>query len=161
LPSRQLASLYAEQDRVDEAVEMFQAAISRDPENFVTINNFANFLVDQPNRHEEALEMARKAFKLAPKNPLVADTLGWAMHRTGSSKEAVPLLDFAAARLPDNPLVQYHRGVLQYAEGSLEAARTSLQKALDTGETFPGMDEARELLAKIEETLPEDQPPEP
>jgi Tfp pilus assembly protein PilF len=51
--------------------------------------------------------------------------------------------------VPKNPVFQYHLGMAYVAAGHLDAAKGSLQKALEDDPNFPDAVSARGALAKI------------
>ena len=61
--------------------------------------------------------------------PSFKDTLGWIYYQQGDYKNAIPLLEQAAAELPDRPLVRYHLGMSYIAIGELAKATEQLKKA--------------------------------
>ena len=153
IPSRQLGSLYSSMDRKAEAEECFMLALRRDPQDHITANNLANMLLGMRGREADALVYAKQAFKRAPKNALVADTLGWAYHLNGKDAEGRPLVASAVMRLPGNPMVQYHHGVLLYREGKYAAARACLRRALAIGREFEGLEAEIQRLETEKEQL--------
>ena len=64
------------------------------------LNEAARLLYAQ--RHGEAEELLRRAYKLAPNDPDVAMNLGGALIMTGKWSQAVALLESAVARHPSN-----------------------------------------------------------
>ncbi|MDH6122542.1 tetratricopeptide (TPR) repeat protein [Kitasatospora sp. GAS204A] len=81
---------------------------------------------------------------------LVADALGWALHRAGQDDEALDLLHQAAATGWHNPLFAYHRGAVEAALGRPEAA-DDLREALALNPHFSPYHAplARQLLAGL------------
>jgi tetratricopeptide (TPR) repeat protein len=67
----------------------------------------------------QALEQARS---LAPANPYVAANLAGLLRVQGRSADAVPLAQQASDQLPDEPLVQLNRWLLEQDLGGLEIA---------------------------------------
>ena len=62
--------------------------------------------------------------------PQFKDTLGWVNYRRGDFKAAVPLLEEAAAALPDLAVVHYHLGMGYVAVGQATRASEEFKKAL-------------------------------
>lgn len=81
---------------------------------------------------------------------LVADALGWALHRAGQDDEALDLLHQAAATGWHNPLFAYHRGAVEAALGRPQAA-DDLREALALNPHFSPYHAplARQLLAGL------------
>ncbi|MEV0530962.1 tetratricopeptide repeat protein [Kitasatospora sp. NPDC050463] len=84
------------------------------------------------------------------KSVLVADALGWALHRAGQDAEALGLLDQAAATGWHTASFAYHRGTVEAALGRPEAA-TDLRAALRLNPYFSPYHapQARQLLASL------------
>src|SRR5882762_6131072 len=86
---------------------------------------------------------------VGPGRPQVSDTLGWIFYRRGVHQRALALLKDSAAKLPSNPQVQYHLGMVSAQLGDKEAARQALSIAAASPAPFPGQDEARKALAAL------------
>jgi len=79
-----------------------------DTTNVILLNNAASVLIEQ-GRAAEAVPLARRALALAPKDPIVADTLGWALFKSGgSAEEAKALIQQAVQTMPGNPEIAEH-----------------------------------------------------
>jgi hypothetical protein len=63
---------------------------------------------------EVAVELARREWKHA-RSVIVADALGWALHRAGQNTEALTYARRAAATGWKNTLFRYHRGAIEQA----------------------------------------------
>jgi tetratricopeptide (TPR) repeat protein len=71
---------------------------------------------------EVALELARREWKHA-QSVIVADALGWALHRAGQNTEALTYARRAAATGWKNALFRYHRGAIEQALALPEGSR--------------------------------------
>lgn len=79
--------------RYDDALAVFENALSQKPNDVMMLNNLAYLLTENLQRPEEAVELARKAATLAPNNSLVLDTLGWSLFRAGETAPALTALE--------------------------------------------------------------------
>ncbi|MDG4866143.1 hypothetical protein P8605_49125, partial [Streptomyces sp. T-3] len=70
------------------------------------------------------------------KSVLVADALGWALHRAGRDAEALPYAQKAAGIGWRGAQFSYHRGEIERALGMREAARAHLGDALKLNAHF-------------------------
>ncbi len=131
------------------ARDAYEKSLKLSPENVVAMNNLAYLYLERLNQPDQAAEMARKARNLAPRDPAIADTLGWILYRKGDYEAAVPLLQESAEMLSNNAEVQYHLGMAHYRRGSEDDARTALGKAVSLPADFKGKDEARTRLASL------------
>lgn len=76
--------------------------------NVILLNNAASVLIEQ-ERAAEAVPLARRAMVLAPKDPIVLDTLGWALFKSGGSlAEARSLAQQASRAMPGNREIAEH-----------------------------------------------------
>ncbi len=76
--------------------------------NIILLNNAASVLIEQ-QRAAEAIPLARRALALAPKDPIVLDTLGWALFKSGGSlAEARSFAQQAAQTMPGNREISEH-----------------------------------------------------
>ena len=74
----------------------------------VVLNNAANVALKRGEKGR-ALQLARDAYALAPTDPQVKDTLGWAMLEGGGDKaRALTLLKEANAVAPGNLQIRWH-----------------------------------------------------
>jgi tetratricopeptide (TPR) repeat protein len=79
-----------------------------DGRNVMVLNNMA-YAQTMLGNHEAALGYAGKAMKLAPNNPSVLDTAGWAQFKSGKGRdEALRLLRRAAQLAPKNVTIRAH-----------------------------------------------------
>ena len=99
---------------------------------------------------ERALQQARAEWSQRT-SVHVADALAWALHRNGRDREALKIALRATSL--DSPEARFwiHRGTIEAALGMTDAARTHLQRGLDTD---PGLspwqrDAATATLAEI------------
>lgn len=81
---------------------------STDGRNVMVLNNFA-YAQSMLGNHAEAIDLADRALKLAPDNPSVLDTAGFARLRAGKDlATAKSLLRRAAQQAPQNSAIRAH-----------------------------------------------------
>ena len=83
-------------------------------------------------------------------NAYFLDTLGWIHHKLGNSGQAVHFIQQALVKAPEHPVVNYHLGLAYYKAGQTAEAKTHLQKAVASPKPFPGLDEAKSVLAQLQ-----------
>lgn len=122
-PSAQsLGRLFADGDAAMRAGNWAGAAASyeqvlaqTDGRNVVVLNNLAYAQLMLGN-HAKAVDSAMKALALAPGNPSVLDTAGWALFKSGKDRErALRLLRDATSRAPENLTIRAHLAEAQRA----------------------------------------------
>jgi tetratricopeptide (TPR) repeat protein len=147
-----LATTLSEAGEVDRAIQEYDALLRLNPRALVAANNLASLLTDQKGDQkslERALVIA-KDFETDAPNPYFLDTLGWVHHKLGNSGQALHFIQQAAAKAPDHPVVNYHLGLAYFKAGQTAEARTHLEKAVAAPKPFPGLDEAKSVLAQLQ-----------
>jgi tetratricopeptide (TPR) repeat protein len=145
-----LAALFERMGKPDEAMQMYDAALRKDPRADVAANNLAMLLItykkDQPSL-DRAKDLAQRFANSS--NGSFLDTYGWVLYKRGEGAAALAALQTAVAKTPDAPASLYHLGMAQASAGLSDAARDSLSRSLKSGKSFPGIDEAKSTLAKL------------
>lgn len=133
------------------AREAYEAGLKVQPDSHILLNNLAYVIAENLNQPEEARQYALKARQLAPKDPSVADTLGWIEYRRGQFPDALRLLTEAASDPLSKSIaeIQFHLGMTHYMMGEEGAAKTALQIAADSPRDFDGRNTARDFLAML------------
>lgn len=99
------------------AEQALKLAVQADPESGEVHLAVADFYVSQQYRVEKALPEAEEAVRLIGRTPTTLGTLGWGLHLTGRSAEALqPLLD-AVAMEPESALLRYRLGSVYESGG--------------------------------------------
>ncbi|MCK7546191.1 tetratricopeptide repeat protein [Marinobacter bryozoorum] len=89
-----------------EAIASYEAALGRQPDNAIALNNLAWLLRERDQ--QRAITLAEQARDLAPQSPPILDTYGWILHLAGRNKEAKPVLEEALALAPDSEEIKQH-----------------------------------------------------
>jgi putative PEP-CTERM system TPR-repeat lipoprotein len=123
----------------------FEEVLRRAPAHFVALNNLA--WLYQQQRDPRALPLAEQAYKQAPENPAIIDTLGWLLVEQGKFDRALPLLKDAAAKAPKSNEIRYHYGAALAKSGDKRGARAQLEPLLAEKE-FGERDAVKSLLVQ-------------
>jgi uncharacterized protein (TIGR03790 family) len=123
-----LALMYEENREYDKAIDRYRRVVAIEPQNAAVLNNLAYDLAEHQHTPKDALPLAERAYRLAA-IPVVADTLGWIQHLLGDDQAAAPLLERAAAAVPDNPEILVHAAFVHAAVNNLAKARQELDAA--------------------------------
>jgi cellulose synthase operon protein C len=130
------------------AVGQYEKLLEQSPDNAMLLNNLA-WLYSQLGE-ARALDLAERAHKLAPGNPMVADTLGWILHQRGNTARALDLIGKAAEAAPQVGEIRYHHAVLLAETGqranAIRVARAVLADAAAANYHEP----AQKLLDSLE-----------
>jgi len=151
VPSLMIKGIVLEQkgDKA-QARAAYEEILNINPRFAPAANNLAVLLAEQPGGDlEKALQLAQIAKEQSPEDPRISDTLGWILYKRGIHQRALALFKESAAKLPDNPEVQYHLGLAYLKTGEKENARSALAAAVRSPGDFPGKEEARKTLAGL------------
>lgn len=131
-----------------EAIDQYQRALRFAQNHIPTLNNLAYLYAEDNRDLSMALQLATKAYTLAPQDGFVQDTLGFVLLKNGKVQEAADALKRAAELLPDNPTVHYHLALALRQQGDRVKAVESLKKALQIG-YFPEAEQAKTMLSQL------------
>ncbi|BCA79476.1 XrtA/PEP-CTERM system TPR-repeat protein PrsT [Desulfuromonas sp. AOP6] len=143
-----LGALADRQGNKGAALDHYRQVLREEPGYTPALNNLAYLYADNYADKAEALELALKAFRNAPEDPGILDTLGYVLIKNSRFEEAILHLEKAAALLPENPTVCYHLGLAYSAAGKTGQAVAILRKAKELG-SFPEADKTDELLKRL------------
>ena len=137
----------------DGAIAQYQTMLDKDPSSLIVINNLASLLADHKT-DKASRDRAQSLVAPLRKSPIpqFKDTLGWVSYQNGNYREAIPLLEQAAAALQNDPDVHYHLGMAYIAAGQLAKAAEQLNLALGKG---PNDDLKKKIEAGLQATTKE------
>ena len=126
-----LASILELNEDYEAAISEYEYVLTQQPGSMIAANNLASMLSDH-RTDKASLERAQSLTASLRNSPVpqFKDTLGWVSYRRGDFKAAVPLLEEAAAALPDLAMVHYHLGMSYVAMGQATKAAEEFKKAL-------------------------------
>src|SRR5262249_50733792 len=115
-----LANTLELKEDYDGAIKEYESVLNNEPRSLVAANNLASLLADY-RTDKASLERAASVAASLQKSPVpqFKDTLGWIDYQKGDYQNAVPLLEQAAAALPNRALIHYHLGMSYIAAGQL------------------------------------------
>jgi uncharacterized protein HemY len=67
----------------------------------------------------------------------------------GHQDDALRVIQRAVSEAPQHPILNYHLGMAHFKAGHRLEAQVHLRKALNAKQPFPGMDEAKSVLAEV------------
>lgn len=126
----QLASSLEQSGIYQEAKDLYEGVLARDPSQDIAANNLANLLADEfetPENLERALTISSR-FKDSDQ-PYFVDTYGWVNYKMGNYEEARPALEKGAQIGAEVAIFHYHLAVLYTALEMSDQAANSLQTA--------------------------------
>jgi len=143
-----LADRYTQQKNWRATIETYLGMKNTAAANSPTVLNnlaYAYCEVGDPR----AMAAAARANQLAPGQPVVEDTYGWILVKTGRDpKRGLALLQAAVKGLPSDPNVRYHLGAAYKANGQNAEAVRELKTAL-AAPTLEDVAAAKALLTRL------------
>jgi tetratricopeptide (TPR) repeat protein len=144
-----VAMLLQLQNKPDEARKRYEKVLELNPRAPVAANNLAWMYSESGQSLDVALQMAQTAKAELPDQPDVSDTLGWIYCKKGLYSLGIPALVQSVEKQPKNPEYLFHLGFAYVKSGEQEKGRSMLERALATGTSFTGSDEAKRMLASL------------
>jgi tetratricopeptide (TPR) repeat protein len=144
------AVAYDKLENYEKARDTYEKLLSLNPDSALTLNNLAYLYGNRLNQLDRAVELARKARTLEATNAAIADTLGWILYKRAEYQEALPLLQEAAGKTPQDPEIWFHLGLTYYMMGQNNSARSALEKAVGAATDFPDKGEAQRRLSQLD-----------
>jgi tetratricopeptide (TPR) repeat protein len=149
-PVLMTALVYEQMKDYKAARDAYLKVLSLSSSSVLALNNLAYLYGEQFDQLDQAYDLAQKAHNLDLGNGRVADTLGWILYKRGDYPQALKLAQESAAKFADNPVIQFHLGMISYMTGQLDLARSALEKAAHNSAEFPEKAEAQRRLATLE-----------
>lgn len=143
-----LAELYMQRGEFANASKALEVLLSKVPNQPMLLNNLAN--VYDLLGDIRALDMAKKAYGLAPKSSDINDTYGWLLTKAGQAEKGLPLLREAHIRNSDNAEVRYHIAEALNKLGRRKEAFKELTETLRHQHPFPSIEKAKALKSQLE-----------
>ncbi len=128
------AMLAEKLNRLDAMEEDIRTVIKIKPDHAHAYNALGYTLVERGIRLDEAYQLIQKALSIAPGDPFIQDSLGWAQFKLGRQDDALVTLERAYAVRRD-PEIAAHLGEVMWRLGKRNEAILLLQNAL---KEFPG-----------------------
>jgi Tfp pilus assembly protein PilF len=142
-----LAEVYLADGQTRSAIEQYEIILQQNPKYMPAMNNLATAY--QQEKNPLALEYAEKAYKIAPDNPAIMDTLGWILVEQDNTGRGLPLLRKAVSLAPEVGEIRYHFAAGLVKAGDNSKARKELEILLSSDKGFPSREKAGTLLKQI------------
>ena len=144
---RTIAEAHLRARNLTAARTAFEHLLKLLPDDPYTLNNLAQTALRQNDK--AALGFAERAYAVRPNDPVVIDTLGWVLVRSGQLDRGLAYLRDARLRHATDPEIRYHLAAALQQSGRRTEAREELDYALQSGVNFDGIDEARKLKQEL------------
>ena len=126
------------------ASRQYRVLMEAQPNNPAMLNNLAWSLAQI--KDPKAIDFAEKAYKLAPEQPAIIDTLGWLLVGKGDTARGLELLKKANGLAPQNALIRLNLAKAMIKAGKKDDAKKELDELAKLGDKFPAQAEVATLL---------------
>ena len=116
-------------EKVDVLEADLRKVIKMKPDYAHAYNALGYTLAEKTDRLVEARDLIEKAYKLAPDDPFILDSLGWVFYRMGQVNVALKHLQTAYTARPD-PEIAAHLGEVLWKSGQRDEAQKIWRAAL-------------------------------
>ena len=144
-----LAQISADLGKAKDAIRIYNDVLSRRPDLDVVEYRLAALMASQDKDDalsQRLLQVVQHLQSDMPSDPLLLDSLGWALFRTGVTSRARTLLEAAVNGAPDEPSPHFHLAAIYAREKRADLARSELKAALDSKRPFAERLDAMRLL---------------
>ena len=128
------AEVLIDQQKLKEADAAFDKSISLEPNNYLTLSNYAYYLALRNHDLSKAESLAAKAAMALPKNASIADTYAFVLFKLEKYEQAKTWIERALQNNEaSNPVYLEHYGDILFVKGEKELALVQWQKAKREG----------------------------
>jgi putative PEP-CTERM system TPR-repeat lipoprotein len=143
-----LAVLQDQRGYKQEAMTLYRSILEKNEKHSGAMNNLAYLYAENNGDPEQALLLAYQAFRNEPSNPIILDTLGFALLKNRHFAEAVKVLEKASELLPDMPAVRLHQAQALIGAEDYDNASKVLEHVIELN-AEPESIRAQELLDEL------------
>jgi tetratricopeptide (TPR) repeat protein len=144
-----LAMVLDSAGRKTEAKEVYEAALTRDPNNGLVLNNLAFLLAENGGDLDDALVKAQRARQLLPHLDAASDTLGWIYLKKNLGDSAIPIFEALVAKQGHRSTYHYHLGMALAQKGHKTRAIAELQQALRSNPDREEKEKIQQMLRRL------------
>jgi tetratricopeptide (TPR) repeat protein len=128
-----LGDAYNEAKRYADSDKAYDKALTMEPDNAGTLNNYAYYLSVRNEQLEKAERMSKRSLELAPAAATYMDTYAWILFRAGKYPEARTWIEKALASGPPDGVVVEHYGDILFELGDASGAKEQWERARTLG----------------------------
>lgn len=136
-----MGDILSSKNQMQEAYAAYDSCLQWKADNIGTLNNYAYFLSINNGDLQKAERMSRKTIEAEPNNGTYLDTYAWILFLQKRYDEAETYIDRAVADTAATGVVFDHAGDIHAVCGDIDGAVKFWQKAVDSGEKTPLIEE--------------------
>ena len=134
------------------AVAIYEEVLAKEPDSPLAANNLAYYYAEyEPTKEnlEKAEKIVAPLLEKYKNDPAIMDTVAWVYYRKGDYKKALDAMAGIEDKIKDAPTISYHMGMIHLGLGDTDTAKKYLKSAVESGERFPGYDDAEKALLQL------------
>ena len=145
----ELARRYEQREQYADAALQYERLLQSGVADADVVAKLALVYYHLQNR--ASVQLAERAYLMAPENPAILDVAGWIALQADNKQtaKAIEYLEKAVRRAPGEALYKYHLGMAYISKGDKRSARRVLQQALNLSDDFDGVEDARRQLQEL------------
>ena len=129
------------------SIKHYKILLEKQPDNPILMNNLAWVMAQ--TKDPKAIDLAEKAYKLAPEQPAILDTLGTLLVNKGDYDRGMELMRKANSLAPKSPAIKLNFAKALIKTGKSSEAKKELEEIVALGEKLPAANEAKTLLQEL------------
>jgi predicted Zn-dependent protease len=141
----------AQHGELDTAVAVYSEVLRRFPDFSPAQKELASIYLGNPEKRDEAYNLAAKARKSLPDDPELAQILAEASFQKKEFAYAIQLLQQSARERPLDAKHLYILGMSQFNGKDKLRSREALDKALDSGLPEPMAGDAKRTISELQD----------
>ena len=145
-----LASIFEKNGQSDEARNLVQSIIEKDPNNAHALNFLGYSYLEKNENLATAFEYISKAVSLRPKDGYIRDSLAWYYYQTGKYQEALVEAKKALSFVKDDATITKHLGMIYQRLRYYDKAKVYLTEALGKAQADSEREDVLKLLQEVE-----------
>ena len=142
-----LGMLRQQAGQEDAALQAYEQVLQHGEASAVILNNMAWLYLERDGAR--AVELATKAYELAPSRAEIVDTYGWVLFKQGRAREGLAALQQASIIAPRNAEISLHVAEALHSLDRDSEARPMLERILREHPNSEFEESARQLLDQL------------
>jgi tetratricopeptide (TPR) repeat protein len=144
-----LGLLFEQMGRKSDATAQYEKVLTSTPHAARASFRLAAIYADEGKKIDDALSLALDAKRELSAESALSDLIGWLYILKDQPRLALPHLQEATQRTPENPTYHFHLGIAYGRNDQSSRARDEFRRALQIDPDFAQAAEARKALATL------------
>ncbi|MGK2907453.1 MAG: XrtA/PEP-CTERM system TPR-repeat protein PrsT [Desulfuromonadales bacterium] len=143
------AAIFDQAGDKKQAQSLYEKILAIDENHVPALNNLAMLLLDVYADHKRAMDLAVKGFRFKPENPIIIDTLGYALLKNGEVEKSIVFLEKAANLMPGEVTIKLHLAQAYKEAGRRDDAVATLAVINESNSAAEQYKAAKDLLNQL------------